>query len=87
MHKRPLLPEADALPGVSSLQWHLRALLLQADASSDLPAMRWYMRALLLQTHALSLHAHRPARILPDALLRRPVSPWCSSAFSRSISA
>ena len=61
MHGRLLLPEADALPGVSALRRNLRTLLLQADAVLDLPALRRRMRALLLQADALFLHAHRAA--------------------------
>ena len=64
MHECLLLPEADALPGLSALRRHLRALLLQADALSDLPALRRHLRALLLQADALFLHAHRAALLL-----------------------
>ena len=64
MHGRLLLPEADALSGLSSLRRHLRALLLQADALPELSSLRRDLRALLLQADALSLHAHRAARYL-----------------------
>ena len=74
LHGRVLLPEADALPGVSSLRRDLFALLLQADALPELSSLRRDLRALLLQADALFLHAHRPARVLRDAAVRRPLN-------------
>ncbi len=69
-----LLPTADALPGVFALRWDLRAVLPATDALSELPAVRRHLRAILSAADALPLHAHRAARMLRAAPVRRSVA-------------